>query len=351
MSFFSVLFDINKHPDNPEERFLSVVRWLCSLMQAEQMEKKPFNPVIGEVHTCWIDHGDDNWSEFLAEQVSHHPPLSAFFVRNKKEQLSLHSNLEFSVHFGGNHATVQTAGPVILHSAFEDYTMDKMTPNMIIQRVIYGVKYFMWEGEFSVECKKTGYSATMTLHEEDENTNRLTGKVFHDGQEIYHMNGITGSSTYIWKPEDEANKRELSDGKCKPPVISYPPPECRVAMDSLKLWSPVAAPIIAADMWAADQAKKVIEQDQRIREKKREADGADYDAQFFVAKKDENGKITSWVFNEQISVDPPFLEKLREQAASEEAEKKKKEEEEAMAKENAALNAPAQNNDENCIIS
>jgi len=320
LSFFHVLFDINNHPNDPEERFLSVVKWLCSLMQAEQMEKKPFNPVIGETHTAWIDHGEGNWSEFLAEQVSHHPPLSAFFVRNKAQNITLHSNLEFSVHFGGNSASVQTAGPVVLHTAFEDYTMDKMTPNMNIQRIIYGVKYFMWEGDFSVECKKTGYSAHFNVTEEDENTNRLTGKIMHvDKGCIYELNGITGSTTNIWKPDQEATKRELTDGKCKPPLISYPPKDCRPKMDSLQLWRPVAKAIVDADMWAADEAKKTIEQNQRVRERAREASGADYDAQFFKAQKDDNGKIVSWVFNTDITVDGAFLEKLKKKVVEEEA--------------------------------
>jgi len=317
------------------------------------MEKKPFNPVIGEIHTCWIDHGDGNWSEFLAEQVSHHPPLSAFFVRNKKENIRLHSNLEFSVHFGGNNATVQTAGPVVLHTAFEDYTMDKMTPNMIIQRVIYGVKYFMWEGPISLECKKTGYTAQIELCEEDENTNRLTGKISHvDKGVIYLMNGITGSTTNIWHPNTEKEKRELTNGKAKPVMIHYPPPDCRVHMDSLELWKPVSLAIIDADMWAADQAKKEIEQDQRIREKRREAAGADYDAQFFKAEKDDSGKIVKWIFNEELSVDSAFLEKLKSQASDErDAKKKKKDEAAAMAQENAALNAPEAPPDETCILS
>jgi len=345
MSFFPVLFDINKHPDNPEERFLSVVRWLCSLLQAEQMEKKPFNPVIGEIHTCWLEHGEGNWSEFLAEQVSHHPPLSAFFVRNKKENITLHSNLQFSVHFGGNNATVQTSGPVSLHTAFEDYTMSKMAPNMIIQRVIYGVKYFMWEGEFSVECKKTGFSATLFAHEEDENTNRLTGKIYLHDKLLYELNGVCGGSTHIWAPGEENKKRELTNGHCIIPEIHYGPKETRVNMDSLKLWRPVAQAIIDADMPRADEEKKVIEQAQRVRERRREAAGEDYNAQFFTAQKDDEGKIVSWVFNTNLSVDPAFLDKMKKQAMQEEEERIK--EAEAAAQ---IIEVESKPEGENCVI-
>lgn len=80
LSYFSVLFGVNKVED-PESRFLAVLKWLVTLLQAEVMEKKPFNPVIGEQHICWVENTKDDWTEFVGEQVSHHPPISSFFAR------------------------------------------------------------------------------------------------------------------------------------------------------------------------------------------------------------------------------------------------------------------------------
>lgn len=80
LSHFSALFGVNKAKD-AEGRFLAALKWLVTLLQAEVMEKKPFNPVIGEQHICWVEQSEDNWTEFVSEQVSHHPPISSFFVR------------------------------------------------------------------------------------------------------------------------------------------------------------------------------------------------------------------------------------------------------------------------------
>jgi len=285
------------------------------------------------------------------------PPLSAFFVRNKKENITLHSNLEFSVNFGGNSAAVKTAGPISLKTAFEEYTMDKMTPDMNIQRVVYGVKYFMWEGEFSVECKATGYKGTFVLHEENETTNSLTGRVSHKDKLLYHLHGITGSVISIWKPDGEANKQPFYDGGNQtPPDIKYPPKECRVAMDSLRLWSPVAVPIIANDMEAADAAKKVIEQSQRVRERAREAAGEDYNAKFFKPIK-VDGKIVSWVFNTDRTVDQAFLDAAAKQAKEEDAQREIEEAQEAERKEEEAIRRQAEaanqaqaESEDNCTI-
>lgn len=80
VSYFSVLFGINGAKD-AEGRFLAALKWLVSLLQGDFMHKKPFNPVIGEQHICWVEHSDEEWTEFVSEQVSHHPPVSSFFVR------------------------------------------------------------------------------------------------------------------------------------------------------------------------------------------------------------------------------------------------------------------------------
>jgi hypothetical protein len=69
LTCLSVLFEINRHPDDPLQRFICVVRWLVSMMQLEQMEKKPFNPVIGEQHLAWIDHAEGDTTEYFSEQV------------------------------------------------------------------------------------------------------------------------------------------------------------------------------------------------------------------------------------------------------------------------------------------
>jgi Oxysterol-binding protein len=41
---------------------------------AQQFEKKPYNPVLGEVHRCWTLNTDAGKVTYVGEQVSHHPP-------------------------------------------------------------------------------------------------------------------------------------------------------------------------------------------------------------------------------------------------------------------------------------
>lgn len=48
----------------------------------EQMSKKPFNPVLGEELNAWTEHAVHGPTLLKAEQVSHHPPVSALVMGN-----------------------------------------------------------------------------------------------------------------------------------------------------------------------------------------------------------------------------------------------------------------------------
>ena len=61
------------------QRFLKVVRhFLGPQVTASRRDKKPFNSMLGETYELVTED-----YRFLAEQVCHHPPQSAFFVEGK----------------------------------------------------------------------------------------------------------------------------------------------------------------------------------------------------------------------------------------------------------------------------
>lgn len=79
-------------PD-PEKRALAVLKWFlstlhqqyCSRSEKLGSEKKPLNPFLGELFLGkW--EGDANVGEttLISEQVSHHPPATAYAIRNEK---------------------------------------------------------------------------------------------------------------------------------------------------------------------------------------------------------------------------------------------------------------------------
>jgi hypothetical protein len=51
------------------------------------MHKKPYNSILGEIHSAWTFTSEYKKTSFLAEQVSHHPPISAYVVNNPQEDV------------------------------------------------------------------------------------------------------------------------------------------------------------------------------------------------------------------------------------------------------------------------
>lgn len=45
-------------------------------------QRKPFNPILGETYQGWI-----NGNPIYLEQISHHPPISAFYMSGKGYKL------------------------------------------------------------------------------------------------------------------------------------------------------------------------------------------------------------------------------------------------------------------------
>jgi hypothetical protein len=159
LALYKVLFGINE-VDDALERFLYGVRFFVALLRSESYEKKPYNPVLGETHMSWTDEGSEHGRvEFMSEQISHHPPVSAFNVKNQKHNLEIDANISFGVKFGGNSVTVATTGGCVIHvhNRKEKFIFTKCIPDMTVKNVVWGTKYIIWNGEVNIECPETGF--------------------------------------------------------------------------------------------------------------------------------------------------------------------------------------------------
>jgi len=80
--------------DDAETRFITLPKWYMSCCYAKPKGvKKPYNPVLGEVHRCTFGNTGDVSSviTYFAEQVSHHPPISAMYGENDASGLVFQS--------------------------------------------------------------------------------------------------------------------------------------------------------------------------------------------------------------------------------------------------------------------
>lgn len=127
-SLLEMYSDFFAHPDlfvsitdqpTPEERMITVLKWYLSSFHAgrkSSIAKKPYNPILGETFRChWALREDKNvnfnpeekamqgssplpWCQgddlvFVAEQVSHHPPISAFYAEHVKKRIAVNAHI------------------------------------------------------------------------------------------------------------------------------------------------------------------------------------------------------------------------------------------------------------------
>eukprot|EP01114_Cavostelium_apophysatum_P019741 TRINITY_DN6443_c0_g1_i3.p1 TRINITY_DN6443_c0_g1~~TRINITY_DN6443_c0_g1_i3.p1 ORF type:complete len:758 (+),score=220.97 TRINITY_DN6443_c0_g1_i3:191-2464(+) len=293
LSSFEVLLPISHEPD-PLQRFLWVLKWYLATIQQEQFHKKPFNPVIGETHEVWTQTPQYGRTEFVGEQVSHHPPISAIHIQNPQEKVSLDINVSFGVKFGGNYVNVVTEGAATINveSFKEEYEMPKRTPDMVIKNVIFGTRKIFWGGEVTISCAKTGYSANL-IFKEHGSDNTVKGTIIHTSesyveQEVFAIEGKAGGVIYL---KNHEGKKVLIDIEgVQRPQVHYKPRSELDPLSSLNVWKDVNRAIVANDMDKADDIKKKIEAEQRERTAQRKKDGTNHQCKFFLQTE------TAWVF-------------------------------------------------------
>lgn len=76
--------------------------------------KKPLNPILGEVYTCYWDYDDGTRGYYIAEQTSHHPPMSSYFFMAPEHHIRIDGTLKPRSRFLGNSAASLMEGTAIL---------------------------------------------------------------------------------------------------------------------------------------------------------------------------------------------------------------------------------------------
>jgi len=104
---YSSLLDQAALATSSIERFHLLTAFIVSNLSSNvERMSKPFNPLLGETYELKID-GDAPF-HYFAEQVSHHPPISAIHVRGQNWTLT--GNIEPKIRFQGVHVTALTEG-------------------------------------------------------------------------------------------------------------------------------------------------------------------------------------------------------------------------------------------------
>jgi len=288
LQYFSLLQQAVEQSD-PVKRMLGVTCYYISQTKREAFEKKPSNSILGENHVCWIDTKNGKVN-YIAEQVSHHPPITCFYVESEVDKIDVSCNFESQgIKFHGNSLGITIRGGIKVHlgSQDEEYTTSKPWPDIMIRNVIFGTKREPWDGEVSITCEKTKLKTTLLYKEEGWScTNVIYGtvsKIEDDGTTtaLWNIYGPVGDKISIWKSTSLAGSKEseqlIDYTSLTPNKLNYLPETQWDQRSSLKVWKEMYKAIIEDDMSTADHCKKVIEDAQRERRK----NGTDFPVVYF----------------------------------------------------------------------
>ncbi|CAL8068706.1 unnamed protein product [Calicophoron daubneyi] len=238
-SLLEMFADYMAHPDlflnitcgkTPEDRMLAFVQWYLTAFHSgrkDKIAKKPYNPIIGEsFHCCWLatpsstevtqltnggqtklpvpDNSDQTAEQsstntdhvpvlitYCAEQVSHHPPITALHIECPSYQMEL----DFSVHvkskFGGMSISAAMVGKNILRLGEHDNEEYHFSLPTAYARSILTTPWVELGDKVSITCPQTGYSASVAFHTKPMRSNKL----HRVSGEIFAPHPVSGTAT------------------------------------------------------------------------------------------------------------------------------------------------------------
>ncbi|XP_066453699.1 oxysterol-binding protein-related protein 9 isoform X2 [Eleutherodactylus coqui] len=333
-SLLEMYADFFAHPDlfvsigdhkDPKDRMVQVVRWYLSAFHAGRkgsVAKKPYNPILGEVFLCnWDMPGQENedfepvsegpvpWASknnvtFVAEQVSHHPPISAFYAECYNKRIQFNAHIWTKSKFLGMSIGVHNIGQGCVSCLDYDEHYILTFPNGY-GRSILTVPWVELGGECNINCSKTGYNAIITFHTKPfygGKKHRITAEIFspNDKKSFYSVEGEWNGVMYAKNANGE--NVVFIDTK-KMPIVKKKVRklEEQLEYESRRLWKDVTYNLKIRDIDEATESKHRLEEKQRAEARERKEKEVQWETRLFH----EDGEC--WVYDEPLLKRQPSL--------------------------------------------
>ncbi|XP_070830386.1 oxysterol-binding protein-related protein 1-like isoform X1 [Chaetodon trifascialis] len=141
------------------ERMKCVAAFAVSAV-ASQWERtgKPFNPLLGETYELIRDDLGFRW---VSEQVSHHPPVSAFQAEGLKDDFIFHGSIYPKLKFWGKSIEAEPKGVITLELPKYNEAYTWTNPTCCVHNIIVGQLWIEQYGSVEVINHKTGERCSM----------------------------------------------------------------------------------------------------------------------------------------------------------------------------------------------
>uniref|UniRef100_A0A668ACQ9 Oxysterol-binding protein n=1 Tax=Myripristis murdjan TaxID=586833 RepID=A0A668ACQ9_9TELE len=143
------------------ERMKCVAAFAVSAV-ASQWERtgKPFNPLLGETYELIREDLGFRW---ISEQVSHHPPVSAFYAEGLEEDFVFHGSIYPKLKFWGKSVEAEPKGVMTLELPKYNEAYTWTNPTCCVHNIIVGQLWIEQYGNVEVINHKTGEKCCLTF--------------------------------------------------------------------------------------------------------------------------------------------------------------------------------------------
>jgi len=293
------------------DRLALIAAFNCALYSTAIRTRKPFNPILGE--TFEIVQKDDKF-RYIAEQVSHHPPIGVSETTSKHYILQLETELKSKFYGNSSEILIQGTNHINFTKCGEHISWGHLITSC--HNIILGTLWLDHYGDLTIENHTTGEKCVMKFtksgwlgagrytvsgdifDKEGKSRIKLHGKW---NQALYgnrvDAKGRVGSDYLIW----EASKEPITDKHNFPKFVLeevinmtpeyeaiLPPNDSRLREDRRALE--------AGELDKASRSKHDMEEAQRARKKDRDSKGESWVTKYFK-KVDDHKFGHRWVFN------------------------------------------------------
>ncbi|SCZ94444.1 BZ3500_MvSof-1268-A1-R1_Chr12-2g03903 [Microbotryum saponariae] len=289
----------------PEARHLAVTAWFLSTCPGQftrreketGTEKKPLNPFLGgPAISCAGEQFIGQWNggelKLWAEQVSHHPPVTAYYLENESKGLSFEGNCAQKTSFSGRAISVRQVGHGIVRIKLADGTVEQYLitlPKLKIEGILLGSPYVEL-CDSSLIQSSTGYQTSLEFRGKgwvSGKAHAFTATVTNAGHTLYVIDGLwTGESHFIKGSKSRIGELFLDTAPDRSPIEVKPISE-QSEYESRRAWKEVADGIRKGDFDTASAAKSRIENSERQKRKDEAAAGKPFETRLFDVVEDD----------------------------------------------------------------
>ena len=323
-SLLEMYADFFAHPDlfssipdyeTPEERMIQLVKWYLSAFHAgrkSSVAKKPYNPILGEIFRCHWNLNSKNGKNtssnlnddikgsventqdpengnltFVAEQVSHHPPVSAFYAENKDKSISCCAHIYTKSKYLGLSVGVHNVGEGVIYLSKHNETYVCTFPSAF-GRSILTVPWVELGGSVTITCQETGYAANIEFVTKPfygGKKHRVLGEMLRPNKSSFmSIDGEWNGIMHCKAPPSSSEKQIYVDTTNLPVIKKHVRLiRSQETYESRNVWKEVTRALKLHDVASATAAKSFIEQRQRDQLKERMEKGIKWKTRYFEA--------------------------------------------------------------------